>query len=84
MNATTKQVPQIGSTVRPIGSSILYRVVDAHAHGCRVEAITTEVETVPGRKARPLHYSEKRASLAVSRVDGSLFDDCWRAWEVIS
>jgi hypothetical protein len=84
MSTTTKRVPQIGSVVRPVGSSIRYRVVDAHEHGCRVEAIDAEVQSVPGRKPRPLHYSEKRASLAVSRVDGSLFDDSWRAWEVVS
>lgn len=82
--STTKSIPAIGSTVRPVGSDILYRVVDAHEHGCRVEAITTEVQMVPGRQARPLHYSEKRFSLAVSRTDGKLFDDRWRGWEVVS
>lgn len=81
---STKQVPQVGSIVRPVGGEIRYRVVEAHAHGCRVEAIDTEVQTVDGRQPRPLHYSEKRASLAVSRTDGGLFDDRWRAWEVIS
>jgi hypothetical protein len=80
----TKKVPQVGETVRKIGGEIRYRVVETHEHGCRVEAIDTQLTAVPGRKARPLHYSEKRASLAVSRDDGRLFDGEWRSWEVIS
>lgn len=88
MNTTaatmTKAVPQVGSIVRPVGGEIRYLVVAAHEHGCRVEAIDTEAATVDGRQPRPLHYSEKRASLAVSRVDGSMFDDSWRTWEVVS
>jgi hypothetical protein len=83
MTSTAKKIPEVGSVVRPVGSSIRYRVVAALEHGCRVEAIDTEVETAPGRKARPLHYSEKRALLAVDRADGGLFDDRWRAWEVL-
>lgn len=75
--------PSIGAIVRPVGGSIRYRVVEATARGCRVEAIDTEVETSPGRKPRPLRYDEKRASLAVSSTDGTLFDDRWHAWEVL-
>jgi hypothetical protein len=81
----TKTIPAVGSTVRPAASDkILYRVVSATEHGCYVEAIGTEVVDVAGRKARPLHYSEKRFSLAVSRDNGVLFDGSWRAWQVVS
>lgn len=81
MNNTA--VPAVGSIVHPaMTDKILYRVVQAGEYGCRVEAIGTEVVDVDGRKARPIHYSEKRFSLAVSRKDGTLFDDRWRAWSV--
>ena len=81
--AMTKEIPQVGSIVRPVGGEIRYRVVQAYEHGCRVEAIDTEVVDVAGRQPRPLRYNEKRALLSVSRVDGSLFDGNWRAWEVL-
>lgn len=83
MSTMKRQVPKIGTIVRPVGSEIRYQVIDAHEYGCRVEAIDTEVVVADGRKARPLHYSEKRFSLAVSRDNGALFDDRWRAWEVL-
>lgn len=79
----SKKIPGIGTTVRPVGSEITYRVVDVHAHGCRVEAIQTEIVRVVGRAAKPLHYSEKRFLLAVCRNTGRLFDGQWRVWEVV-
>lgn len=79
----SKQIPGVGTTVRPVGSAITYRVVDANAHGCRVEAIQTEMSRVDGRAARPLHYSEKRFLLAACRNTGRLFDNQWRCWEVV-
>lgn len=78
-----KKIPPVGTLVRPVGSDIRYRVVRTSEYGCSVEPIDTEVETVPGRQPRPLHYSEKRALLAVNRNTGTLFDGRWRAWEVI-
>lgn len=82
-STNTKKIPAIGSIVRPATSDIKYRVISAHEHGCSVEAIDTHVETSPGRKPRPLHYSEKRASLAVCRTTGTLFDARWNAWVVV-
>lgn len=82
MNAT-KQIPAVGSLVRPVGSELVYRVVESFEHGCRVEAVSTEATPVPGRQSRPLHYSEKRFSLACSRDTGMLFDGSWRGWETI-
>jgi hypothetical protein len=77
----SKTIPAVGSTLRPVGSEILYRVIAAGEHGCRVEAIDETTAPVPGRQPRKLHYSEKRFSLACDRNNGTLFDDRWRAWE---
>jgi hypothetical protein len=77
------ETPAVGTIVHPaMTDKILYRVIERSEFGCRVEAIGTEVIDVDGRKARPLHYSEKRFSLAMSRTNGTLFDDRWRAWSV--
>jgi hypothetical protein len=48
-----KSIPAVGSLVRPVGSDLVYRVVEAFKHGCCVEAVSTEVRDVPGRAARP-------------------------------
>lgn len=79
--SASKPVPAVGAIVCPVGSGVLYRVVSANAHGCYVEAVTDEIVDVPGRQPRKLRYDEKRASLACSSVDGTLFDDRWRAWK---
>lgn len=78
-------IPEVGAIVRPCGGEIRYRVVAASEYGCRVEAIDTEVTAVPGRKARPLHYSEKRAQLCATEFQGRplLIDDRWRSWEIV-
>jgi nitrate/nitrite transporter NarK len=78
----TTAVPEVGALVRKVGGEIAYRVTSSRATGCNVEATVTECTPVAGRAARPLHYSEKRASLALS--NGILIDDRWNAWEVIS
>jgi hypothetical protein len=79
----TKSLPAVGTVVHPaITDKILYRVVEVSEHGCRVEAIGAEVVDVDGRQARPIHYSEKRHALSMSRTDGTLFDGRWRAWTV--
>ncbi len=75
-----KNIPAVGARVRPEGSDLVYQVVEASEHGCRVEAISTEVVLVPGRVARPLRGPERRALLSCTDA-GVLFDDRWRAWE---
>lgn len=80
----TSTILEIGAIVRPaMTDKILYRVVSVRATGCSVEAVGAEVVDVPGRRARPIHYSEKRFSLAFSR-NGGMFDDRWRAWTVVN
>ena len=78
-------VPAVGQLVRRAGGEIHYRVVAATARGCSVEATVTEFAPVAGRQPRPLHYSERRASLALCDVRGRkvLIDSRWNAWEVI-
>lgn len=79
-------IPQVGQTVRPVGSEILYRVVAASEYGCRVEAISDEYVPVTGRQPRKLPYNEKRHSLCATEFEGKplLLDDQWRGWEVVS
>lgn len=87
MNTTETKVPGVGTLVRRCGGEILYRVVESRATGCRVEATVTQIVKVAGRQPRPLHYSERRASLAlVTKPDGRkiLIDGQWGAWEVVS
>jgi hypothetical protein len=78
-------VPAVGQLVRRTGGEIPYRVVSATARGCSVEATVTEAVKVTGRQPRRLHYSERRASLALSEVNGRkvLIDGRWNTWEVI-
>lgn len=78
-----KVIPAVGTLVRPSTGDILYRVVEAHEHGCRVEAIMSEVVDVAGRQPRKLRYNEKCFSLAVCRNTGMLFDGGWRGWTVV-
>lgn len=81
---TRPALPPVGSTVHPAGRDDMpYRVI-AHVAdlGVRVEAAFTEVVDVPGRRARPVHYSEKRATLAMT--DRGLIDDRWCGWTVRS
>lgn len=72
--SATKNIPAVGTTVRPVGSKISYQVKSTHEHGCYVEATSTS----------QLHYSQRRATLACCRNTGTLFDGNWRAWEVVA
>lgn len=83
VNTKATKTPEVGSLVRKVGGDIVYRVVSSRPTGCNVEATVSEHVYVVGRQARPLHYSEKRASLAFTR-DGHLIDERWNCWEVIS
>ncbi len=81
----TKTAPAVGSLVRRCGGEIIYRVDQSWATGCAAEATVTEAVKVAGRQARPLHYSERRVSLAVTERNGKqiLIDHRWNAWEVV-
>lgn len=72
----TKQIPAVGSLVRPTGSKLTYRVASAHEHGCYVEVADAAGST--------LRYDEKRFTLACCRNTGMLFDGQWRAWEAVA
>lgn len=76
-----KKIPAVGTMVRRVGTEHLYKVVEAHAHGCRAVLVDEKARIASRDNLIPV--DRKMHSLAVSSEFGHLFDDRWQTWEIV-